>query len=79
VALVTTDVSEERITSIIWVERISKLGTLAVPWLQLLVPADAVPNMLILSTLMMEAKHSSKTSVLRESHGIAFQAVTFFN
>jgi hypothetical protein len=58
VALETTDVSEERITSI-RVKRINKLGTiLAVT----LVTAN-VPSSLIL-TLMIEAISSSETSVI---------------
>jgi hypothetical protein len=62
VARVRTDVSEERIASIIRVRRIGKLGTtLAVLWL--LVTAN-IPSSLILVTLMMEAIHSSETSVL---------------
>jgi hypothetical protein len=49
VAVVRTDVSEERIASIIRVTRIS---------------ANAVPSSLILVTLMMEAIHSSEMSVI---------------
>jgi hypothetical protein len=55
VALVTTDVSEELIASIIRVERISVL--------QFLVTANVVPGSLILSILMMEVIHSSEASV----------------
>jgi hypothetical protein len=51
VALAKTDVSEERIASIIRVTRISELGTTL-----------AVTD--ILDTLMMEATRSSETSVL---------------
>jgi hypothetical protein len=58
VALVRTDVSEKRIASIIKVKRISKLRT------TLGVTATAVPNMLILFILVMEAILFSETSVL---------------
>jgi hypothetical protein len=51
VALVRTDVSEERIASII---RVNKL----------LVIANVVPSSLILSTLMIEVMRPSETSVL---------------
>jgi hypothetical protein len=69
--LVTTDVSEERIVSIIRVKRISKLErTLAVTSnrgnrsvLRLLVTANVVPSSPILATLM-EVTRSSETSVL---------------
>jgi hypothetical protein len=68
VALVRTDVSEERSASIIRVTRVSLLGTrLAVVFLRsvsrLLVTAN-VPSSLILVTLMMETIRSSETSVL---------------
>jgi hypothetical protein len=69
VALVGTDVSEERIASIIRVTRIGELGTmLAVTnnkarYEDILVPAN-VPSSPILITLMMEAIRSSATSVL---------------
>jgi hypothetical protein len=76
VALVRTDVPEERIYSIVRVTRIGELGTLAVTSnrcklshivflcsvRQLLVTAD-VPGSPILIALMMEALHSSETSV----------------
>jgi hypothetical protein len=60
-AFVRTDVMEERITSNIRVERISKLtATLAVTSSnQLLFTANVVPSSLILSTQMMEAIRSS--------------------
>jgi hypothetical protein len=66
VALVRTSVSEECSASIIRVTRISKLGTmLAVTKMrQSLVTANIVPRSLILVTLVMEAIHSSETSVL---------------
>jgi hypothetical protein len=70
VALVRTDVSEERSASFIRVTRIGELGTtLAVTSnrfsvRRLLVTASVVPSLLILVTLMMEALSSSETSVL---------------
>jgi cobalamin synthase len=67
VALARTDVSEERIASIIRVTRIGEIGTLAVFFrsvLQLLVTASVVASSPFLVTLMMEAIHSSETSVL---------------
>jgi hypothetical protein len=76
VDLVRTDVSEECSAPIIRVTRIGELRTLAmtdnrcmwqrnisVPLHQLLVMA-IIPSSLILVTLMMEAPHSSETSVL---------------
>jgi hypothetical protein len=72
VALVRTDVSEERIASIIRMTRIGKLGTtLAVASnvflrsvRRLLVTANVVPSSPILVILIMEAIRSSETSVL---------------
>jgi hypothetical protein len=73
VVLVGTDVPGERKASIIKVERISELGTLAVTsnWaIKLLVTANIVSSLLALSTLMMEASvwpsSSVKTLVLRK-------------
>jgi hypothetical protein len=68
VALVRTDVSEERIASIVRVTIIGELGTLAITSifhsvLRFLVTAN-VPSSLILFTLMMEAVRFSETSVL---------------
>jgi hypothetical protein len=72
VALIINDVSEERNPSIIRT-RLGKLRTmLAVTSdyvflrniLQLLVSANVAPSSPILFTLMMEALHSSETSVL---------------
>jgi TRAP-type C4-dicarboxylate transport system permease large subunit len=66
VALVRTEVSEERIASIIRVKGIRELITAPVAnrsVLQLLV-TDVVPSWLIVSTLMLEAIYSSETSVL---------------
>jgi hypothetical protein len=72
VALVRTDVSEEHIASSIGVKRMGELGTtFAVTSnrstlrivLQLLVTANIVSSLLVLSTLLMEAMRSSETSV----------------
>jgi hypothetical protein len=54
VALVRTDVSEERIAKAIFLRSV----------LRLLVTASVVPISPILVTLMMEAIHSSETSAL---------------
>jgi hypothetical protein len=73
-ALVRTDISEERITSIIWVRRIVELGTtLAVSSnrskvflrsvLRLLVTANVLSSPVLVS-LIIEAIRSSETSVL---------------
>jgi hypothetical protein len=69
VALVRTDVSDERTANIICVTRIGELRTLAVTnkglfTLSLLVTANVVPSSPILVTLMMEALRSYETSVL---------------
>jgi hypothetical protein len=69
VALVRSDVSEEHITSIIRVTRISKLRTMIAvtsncSMLQLLVTSTVIPSSLILVTLIVEAIRSSETSVL---------------
>jgi hypothetical protein len=73
VALVTTDISEELIASIIRVTRIGELvTTLAVTnnrvflhsERRLLVTANVVPSPPILVTLMKEALSSSETSIL---------------
>jgi hypothetical protein len=67
IRLVTTDVSEEYIASVLAVGRISELETLAVlsklKWSSLLVTAN-VSSLLIVSTLKMEATCSSETSAL---------------
>jgi hypothetical protein len=60
VALVRTDVSEERSASFIRVTRIGELGTVHL----LLVKAGVVPSSPILVTLTKEALSSSETSVL---------------
>jgi hypothetical protein len=74
-ALVRTDVSKERIASIISVKRIGELGTTlevtsnrntlrSNTIFRLLVIANAVPSSLSLFTLMMEALNSSESSIL---------------
>jgi hypothetical protein len=63
VALVRTGIAEERIASIIRVITIGELvTTLAVT--SNYVTANVVPTSLILSTLMIEAVHSSETPFL---------------
>jgi hypothetical protein len=90
VAPVRTDVSEERIASIISVVRIGELGrTLAVttyllPTLFLtrsnkLVTAKVVPRSLIFFTLMIGAIRSSETSVLTRTTRRHVPEVEFFN
>jgi hypothetical protein len=79
VALVITDVSEEFISSIFKVERISELRTtlaVTIKWtvflrslLQLLVTANVVPSSLIPSTLMMVAIRFPETTVLTKAVG----------
>jgi hypothetical protein len=69
VTLVRTDASDERIASIIRVERIKELGTTLRTMflrsvLQLLVNANVDPGTLILALLMWETIHSSETSVV---------------
>jgi hypothetical protein len=70
-----TDVSEERITSIIRVKRISKLGTRLAA--SMLIIAN-IPSSLILFTLMMEAIHASETFFLQEPHGVISKKTAFF-
>jgi hypothetical protein len=60
VALATTDVSEERIASIIRMQRIRELGTIA----------NIVSNSLILPTLVMKAIFSSETSAFTRATSI---------
>jgi hypothetical protein len=72
VALERTDVSEERIASIIRVTRIGKLG------ITLAVASHVVPSASILVTLMMVTIHSSETSVLQEPYGATSQKTAFF-
>jgi hypothetical protein len=68
VTLVITDVSEELITYINRSKRIGKLGKTSSIFLhsglRLLVIANVVPRLSILVNLMMQAIHSSETSVL---------------
>jgi hypothetical protein len=86
VALVRTDVSEERIAYIISVTRIGELGkTLAVTSissqrdsvLRLLVTSDvsSSPNVF---TLIIEALSSPKRRFLQASEGVISQKTTFF-
>jgi hypothetical protein len=63
VALVRTDITEERSASNIRVPRIGELAT-TLAMRRLLVTANFVPTSLILVTLMNEALSSSETSVL---------------
>jgi hypothetical protein len=68
VDLVRTDVSAERIASIIRMSRIVELRTtvaLISSVLRLLVAANVVPNTPIFVALMMEALRYAKTSVLK--------------
>jgi hypothetical protein len=66
VALVRTDVPEERITSIIRITGIGELGNMLplTSVLRLAVTANVDPSSPIRVTLMMEAIRSSETSVL---------------
>jgi hypothetical protein len=69
VALVRTDIPEERSASIIRVTRIGELGTTNLYKIRrsvhrFLVTANFVPSSPILVTLMMEARRSSGKSVL---------------
>jgi hypothetical protein len=79
VALVRTDVSEERNASFIGVTRIAELGTTLVltsnrrtlrrntTWYLVVVTASVIPSSPILVTLMKEALSSSETSVLKRA------------
>jgi hypothetical protein len=67
-ALVRTDVSEERTASIIRVTRISQLMFLR-SLLQVLIITD-VPSSLVVSTLMMEAILPLQFRFLQEQHGV---------
>jgi hypothetical protein len=64
VALLRTDVLEERIASIITVVGIGKLATFLISMLLLLFTANVVPSSIILITLMMGATRFTETSVL---------------
>jgi hypothetical protein len=70
--LVRTNISEERIASIIRMTSIGEAGT------TLGVTSKVVPTSLILVTLMMEAIIFYEKSVLQEPHGVASQKTTFF-
>jgi hypothetical protein len=74
VALVRTSVLEEHISIIIRLAGIDKLRSIVFlhSVFLLLITASVVPNSPILVTLMMEAIHSSETSVLTGAtrHGI---------
>jgi hypothetical protein len=65
-SLVTTDVSEERISTVTRMKRISEIGI------------AFVPGLMTLLALMMEAIRSSESSVLTEPHSVTFQKTTFF-
>jgi hypothetical protein len=81
VALVRTDVLEERIVSMVMVTRIGELGTkLAVTssTLRLSVTANVVPSSPILVTLMMEAIHFPKRRFSQEPRDVTSQKTAFF-
>jgi hypothetical protein len=93
VTFVRTDFSEERILSIIRVNRISEIGTMLSVTInrstlrrnsflhsvfQLLVTTNVVPSSLIVSTLTIEAIRSSETFFSQEPHGVTFQKTAFF-
>jgi hypothetical protein len=64
VVIVRRDVSEGRISSIIRVEKTSGADCSFAECFSCYLTAIVFPSLLILSTLMMEAIHSSKSSVL---------------
>jgi hypothetical protein len=68
--LISTNVSEERVVSIIRMGGICELGTT--------LAASNVPSALIFPTLMMKAVRSSETSVLPEPHVNTSKNTTFF-
>jgi hypothetical protein len=81
VALVRTDVSEERAASIIRVERSSEPGTtlaLTCSVLQSLDSDDVIASSLVIFALMMEAIHFSETSILTRTTQCHVQETTFF-
>jgi hypothetical protein len=87
VALVRTNVSEERSASIMRVTRIGELETTLAVTInivllrsvrRLLVKANVVPSSQIFVILMMEALRSSETSVLTKPHGVTFQNTAVF-
>jgi hypothetical protein len=73
VAVVRTDVSEERIAPFNRVTRIAELGTTlaACFGFQLLLTS-------VLVTMMMEAIRSSETQFLQQPHGVISQKMAFF-
>jgi membrane-bound acyltransferase YfiQ involved in biofilm formation len=73
VALVRTDVSKELSAYIIRTTRIAELGTVAVTSNRRTLRRNT-----ILVTLMMEALHSSETSVLTRTTGLTFQKTAIF-
>jgi hypothetical protein len=83
VALVRTDISEERSASVIKVTRFSEVvATLAVTinrrtLQRMLVTANVVPISPILVTLMMEELSFSLTRFLHEPHGVTSQNTAF--
>jgi hypothetical protein len=74
VALLRTDVSEERITVMMQAIRPSEASgiPILIRVLQLLVTADD-PSSQIRATLMMEAIHPPKHRFLQEPHGVTSQ------
>jgi hypothetical protein len=78
VTIVRTDVSEENIASIFRIESVSQLGTLLAIIIWLIVTANFVSDLLILSTLMMGAILSSETLVLKGPQGDTSQKRAFF-
>jgi hypothetical protein len=87
VAVVRTNVSEERRASFIRVTRIVELGTTLAATSnrrtlrsvhQLLVAARVVLSSTIFVTLMKEALGSSETSVLTQPHGVTSHNTPFF-
>jgi hypothetical protein len=69
VALVRTDISEERSASVHKVTRIGELGTTLAVTSNRLVTASVVPSSPILVLLMKEELSSSETSVLTRAKG----------
>jgi hypothetical protein len=77
VGLARTEVSEESVALIFRVERISKLGTLAVTTDRLLINAN-VPSSLITSRLKMKATRSSEKSILTNPTRATAQKTAIF-
>jgi hypothetical protein len=65
-------ISEDRISSIIRVERIRELGR------TLLFTANIVSGSLIIFVLIMEAVRFTETSVLRDPHDVTSQKAAYF-